>query len=94
MSIEFELLSRLVKAVGDGEDTEAVLKIAKEATTVIKNGDRIEGLLAERADLSRMICEAHVVLESTQDRAANDEPGSAMLLVDVAVRTLAEHAEK
>lgn len=94
MSIEFELLSRLVKAVGDGEDTEAILKIAKQASAAIKNGDRIEELLLKNAELSRMICEAHVVLESAQDRAANDDPGSAMLLVDVAVRTLAEHAEK
>jgi len=39
---ELDLLKRLVKAVGDCEDTDAILSIAKEAEELLKEKNDIE----------------------------------------------------
>ena len=92
MSKEYELLQRLVNAVGDCEDTEAVLAITRDATILLKEGDRLDAEEQKRLELDALVCEAHGCLTAAQELMSSGREGEAWILMDAAARVLGIHA--
>ena len=92
MTTEYELLKRLVDAVGDGEDTQAVLEIVRRATELLKEGDRLEAEEQKRLELDTLVREAHGCLTVAQELMSSGREGEAWMLMDAAARVLGTYA--
>ena len=69
---ERDLLQRLVRAVGDCEDTDAILQITKEASELLKENNNIEyyrsELIAFQATALRAVTASEYLLKDFNKR--------------------------